>query len=473
MIHKPIQIKNLSLTFPHKICFEDFSATVLYGNRIAIIGRNGGGKSTLLKIIQGLVGPSEGEIIVPKDIVCGYVPQIVENFDSLSGGERFNQALTDALRVYPNLFLLDEPTNHLDRKNRKSLMRMLQNYPGTLIVASHDTELLRNCIDMLWHIENGKIRVFSGKYDDYMREKNIQHASLESEISIFKKQQKGMHQDLMKEQVRAAKSRAKGEKNIDQHKWPTIVSKAKSLRAEETTGRKKSSINNKKSELLDKLSELYCPEIIKPTFSFVANDVDNRVLVTIHDGCAGYKENENVLTNVNFSVMSNDRVAIVGDNGSGKSTLIKAILGNPEIIKFGEWQIAKYTECIGYLDQHYKNIDPEKTVLQTISELVPNWSHADVRRLLNDFLFRKNEEVFAKVATLSGGEKARLSLAKIAANTPKLLILDEVTNNLDLETREHVIQVLKEYPGAIIIISHDEDFLKEIDVSDYYALNRK
>lgn len=123
-------------------------------------------------------------------------------------------------------------------------------------------------------------------------------------------------------------------------------------------------------------------------------------------------------------------------------------------------------EDIGYLDQHYGTLNPDKTVLETIADLVPHLPHAEIRRHLNDFLFRKNEEVNALVSTLSGGEKARLSLAQIAAKTPKLLILDEITNNLDLETKEHVTQVLKAYPGAMIIISHEADFLEEIGISE-------
>lgn len=158
-------------------------------------------------------------------------------------------------------------------------------------------------------------------------------------------------------------------------------------------------------------------------------------------------------------------MAIIGDNGSGKSTLIKAILGDESVCKTGDWHVIK-REDIGYLDQHYGTLNPDKTVLETISDLVPNWSHTEVRRHLNDFLFRKNEEVNAIVSILSGGEKARLSLAQIAAKTPKLLILDEITNNLDLETKEHVVQVIKAYPGAMIIISHEADFLEEIGISE-------
>lgn len=146
--------------------------------------------------------------------------------------------------------------------------------------------------------------------------------------------------------------------------------------------------------------------------------------------------------------------------------MIKAILGDATVTKSGVWHAPKPSD-IGYLDQHYRTLNQGKTVLETIQELVPSWSHAEVRSHLNDFLFRKNEEVQASFATLSGGEKARLSLAQIAAKPPQLLILDEITNNLDLETRNHVMQVLKDFPGAMIIISHDEDFLEEIHVNSY------
>jgi ATPase subunit of ABC transporter with duplicated ATPase domains len=164
-----------------------------------------------------------------------------------------------------------------------------------------------------------------------------------------------------------------------------------------------------------------------------------------------------------------ERIAVAGDNGSGKSSLIKAILGDREVRRSGSWFVPKHEE-IGYLDQHYATLDPQKSVLGTIQEMVPTWSHGEVRRFLNDFLFRKNGEVNALVSTLSGGEKARLSLAQIAARTPRLLILDEISNNLDLETRGHAIQVLKAYPGAMIIVSHDEDFLRRVYVSCRYEI---
>jgi ATPase subunit of ABC transporter with duplicated ATPase domains len=469
MSHKPIQLRNVGVSFPQKVCFENLTAQIQYGDRIALIGQNGSGKSTLLKMLQGLVEPSQGEIGVPDNVVFGYVPQVIDEFESLSGGQRLNQTLTQALARDPNLLLLDEPTNHLDLHNRRSLMRMVQNYPGTLVIVSHDVELLRTCVDTLWHIENGKISIFSGTYDDYRREFDLKRASLEQKLMSLDRQKKETHQALMKEQVRAAKSRTKGEKHIEQRKWPTIVSDEKARRAVETSGRKKKVITHKKQELIDQLSELRLPEILKPKFSLKVSGIGSKTLVSIQEGTCGYKEP--ILQNLHLSVGPQDRIAIRGDNGSGKTTLIKAIINDPRIITSGHWHVPN-CEDIGYLDQHYGTLESHKTVLETINDLVPTWTHADIRRHLNDFLFRKNEEVNALIRTLSGGEKARLSLAQIAAKTPKLLILDEITNNLDLETRDHVIQVLTAYPGAIIVVSHDEDFLKSINVTHFYNINQ-
>ncbi len=456
MTHKPIHIKDLDLSFSHKTCFENFNCQIPYGSRIAIIGRNGSGKSSLLKMIGAMHH---------EDVIVGYVPQVIVDHAVLSGGQRLNKAVTKALSLDPNVLLLDEPTNHLDSRNRKSLMRMLQNYPGTLMMVSHDKELLRQCADTLWHIDNGKIHIFSGNYDDYIHEVKLKRSSVERELELLSRKSKGMHHKLMQEQQRSSKSKVKGQKSIDQRKWPTVVSNAKAGRAEETSVCKKSAIDKRKSDLAESLSDLRLPEIIIPKFSIEGSDTSRGVIIQISAGSVGYIEGKPILSGIALSLQSPERMAITGDNGSGKSTLIKAILGDESVYKTGEWHVIK-REDIGYLDQHYSTLHPDKTVLETIADLVPAWSHAEIRRHLNDFLFRKNEEVNALVSTLSGGEKARLSLAEIAAKTPKLLILDEITNNLDLETKDHVIHVLKSYPGAMIVISHEADFLEEIGISE-------
>lgn len=472
MTHKPIQLSNLSLSFPHKTCFDDFTADIHYSDRIAIIGRNGSGKSTLLKMLQGLKLQTYGNINIPTALTMGYVPQIIEDYSSLSGAERFQEALTKALCNNPNCLILDEPTNHLDSSNRQALLRMLDNYPGTLIIVTHDVDLLERITDQFWHIDNSKIHIFKGHYSDYVSENKIKRGSIEHELYALNRQKKESHKALMQEQHRAAKSRQKGKKSIRQNKWPTIVSDAKAHRAEKTTGRKKEKINEKKCVLQEKLSELRLPKIITPKFSLNATDLGCNSVVSITEGSVGYSKDKILIDEINIQLIQGGHLAITGNNGSGKTTLIKAIMNHSIIIKSGTWLTPKIND-IGYLDQHYSTLDNDKSVFQTLLDCTPDWSDSQIRQHLSDFLFFTNETVFAKVATLSGGEKARLSLALIAAQTPRLLLLDEITNNLDIETRDHVIQVLRAYPGSLIVISHDEHFLKDINISNRHELSKK
>jgi ATPase subunit of ABC transporter with duplicated ATPase domains len=357
------------------------------------------------------------------------------------------------------MMLLDEPTNHLDRHNRKSLMRMLDGYCGTLIIVTHDRELLRNCIDILWHIDDGKITIFHGNYDDYIGEMHRRRQSILHHMELLEREKKSTHQKLMKEQERSAKSKSSGEKKVATGRWMKSTGDLKEMKAEKSQGSKRKAIDEKKQKLLEQLSEIRLPEIIMPKFHLSHRDMGDKNIVSIINGSVGYGD-QIILQNINLSVGSRERVAIVGDNGCGKTTLVKAILGDANIAKSGDWNAPNSCD-IGYLDQHYGNLDPEKSAVEIISEANPTWSHAEIRRHLNDFLFRKNEEVNAPAKNLSGGERARLSLAKIAAHPPKLLILDEITNNIDLETQDHVAEILREYPGAMILISHDDDFLNE------------
>jgi ATPase subunit of ABC transporter with duplicated ATPase domains len=465
-MHKPIFFNRISLYFPNKICFEDFSLQIQPGNRIAIIGNNGSGKSTLLKIIKGDSEPSSGEVTNNKSIVFGYVPQLIYEYKYLSGGEKFNKALSAAISQHPDVLLLDEPTNHLDLKNRKSLMKMLNFYKGTLIVVSHDVELLRNSIDILWHIDNnGQIKVFHGRYDDYC-DTILQHRhSIEDELSFLAKEKKETHKALMKEQERAKKSKQRGEKLVEHKRWLPTVGDLKASYATRTAGKRNSLITNSAKSLNERLSNLRLHEIIKPTFSLTAKDIGTKTIVSISDGQIGYVDKV-ILNNINLSVAGGQHLAIVGDNGSGKTTLMKAILNDLQVIKTGVWDLPDISE-IGYLDQHYSSLDSTKTVLESLTDLIPSKTYTDIRDFLNSFLFKKNEEVNKSISVLSGGEKARLALAKIALQTPKLLLIDEITNNIDLETKEHVAQVLKEFPGAMIIISHDPAFLEKINNGGY------
>ncbi|MDR0734224.1 MAG: ATP-binding cassette domain-containing protein [Elusimicrobiota bacterium] len=465
-MHKPIVISDISLSFPDKMCFADFSCIIQPAARIAVIGRNGGGKSSLLKILTGLMQPSSGEISNTENLTISYVPQIITDRPSLSGGERFNKALTSALAQNPDVLLLDEPTNHLDARNRRALMQMLRFYAGTLIIVSHDRELLKNTAATLWHIDNGHINIFNGSYEDYLERQKIQRAAAQRELCLLDKEKTLAHKALMKEQARAAQSRKHGERLSKTGKWPPIIAGGKKRQAQNTAGAKYAGINERRAQVHEKLSSLYIPEIIKPKFSITSAQAQSGAIIIVQDGAAGYGGRP-LLEGINFSLAGNERMAITGGNGSGKTTLLKALMRDGGVKTSGGWTLPK-KEDIGYLDQHYANIDYDKTVFENIKRLMSAAAHAQIRDFLNDFLFRKQGEVNCSAATLSGGERARLSFALIAARTPKLLILDEITNNIDLETKDHLAQILKDFPAALIAVSHERGFLEEINITKYY-----
>ncbi len=464
-----IQLTELSLYFSNQSCFEAFNQQIFFGDRIALIGDNGSGKSSLLKIISKLIPPSEGLVQYEEGVTISYVPQLREA-SSLSGAEQFNHSLTQALAQQPDVLILDEPTNHLDKDNRRSLIRLLDQFYGTLIIATHDVALLNQWEYSFWYFKQKNISTFHGNFAHFQQQNKLERQVLQNELEHLHKERKQAHEALMKEQKRAKNSRLKGEKAIEQAKWPTIVSKAKALRAQENSGKKKKALFEHKEQLVERLAGLGFEEEINPQFMLKTGAINTKALVTIHNGSVSYT-NKCVLNNINLNVTCQSRVAVCGKNGSGKSTLIKAIKNDSMVHKEGLW-VTPYLKEIGYLDQHYQDLKSGISVLDTIQEQQPSWTHQQIRNHLNDFLFRKNEQVYSSIEFLSGGEKARLSLAKIAAKPPKLLILDELTNNLDLKTRSHVIKVLRQYTGALIVISHDDDFLEQIDLNCLYTIEK-
>lgn len=463
-----IQLIDLSLYFPEKLCFEDFNYRIHSGERIALIGDNGSGKSSMLKIINRLMQPSDGSIRYADPVVISYVPQLIHDYETCSGAERFNKSLTEALAQDPDVLLLDEPTNHLDTKNRQSLMRLLEQYQGALIIASHDVHLLNQNDFCFWHFNQKKITVFQGSFEHLQQQQTMRVQALEEKIGYLRQQKKQNHQALMQEQHRAKNSRLKGEKSLQQAKWPTIVSKSKVLKAQETSGKKKKALTENKEFLLEQLQELGFEEEITPHFDLPLSMNTTKALITITEASIAYSDKK-ILSQINLNLSAQSRLAVCGANGSGKSTLLKAIMNDGTVQREGSW-ITPARKDIGFLVQHYRQLQENDTVLETIQKCRPDWNHEQIRHHLNDFLFRKNPQVYSKIAMLSGGEKARLSLAQIAAMPPKLLILDELTNNLDLRTKNHVITLLKSYPGAFIVISHDQDFLEQIDITERYFI---
>jgi ATPase subunit of ABC transporter with duplicated ATPase domains len=461
-----ISLENVGVSFNEGVCFEGVFTSINSGCRVGIIGDNGAGKSSLLRVISGELTPSQGAIKSKGKTVL--VPQIIRDFPDLSGGQRFNKSLSLAFSYKPDFLLLDEPTNHLDVKNKNSLMKMINNFSGGVIVASHDEQLLRNCINTFWHICSGKINIFSGHYDDYIQSLSQKRNTLLSDIDQIKKDKKLAHKSLMKEQARSKASADHGKKLVAQKRWIPAIANAKASTASLTAGKKNAALVEKRRTLSDELSNLKVAQTITPTFSLNAKAVGNKTLLYISQGCAGYLDKK-VLENLTLSLAATQHLAITGDNGSGKTTLFKAILNDPSIIKSGIWDVPDRCD-IGYLDQNYSDLYDDKTVFENIEPLMAGQTYIQIRNLLMDFLFKKNEEVNKPVTFLSGGQRARLALCKIAAASPKLLLIDEITNNIDIQTKNHCAQVLRNYPGAMMIISHDESFLESIAVGERFLL---
>ncbi|MDR3551068.1 MAG: ABC-F family ATP-binding cassette domain-containing protein [Candidatus Babeliales bacterium] len=464
MSHKVITINDISLYSHDHPCFEHFSTQIHADKHIVIMGSNGAGKSSLLRIVQGIDSPTHGKVSIPQDLTFGYVPQTVTDHPELSGGQRFNKALSHAISLDPDVLCLDEPTNHLDIKNKRSLIGMLQRYQGTLIIISHDPDILTLDFDEIWHIDQGKITMFYGNYTQYLVEHDIKQQTSIAQREQLQKGKREVRKAIQQEQKRVASSKIANKYENDK-----MLLSAMKASGDRTQGKNLKRLHGKQDKIQEKLAVNHIHDKIEPNFNLDAQKLSSsKAIVSITDGSCGYIQP--ILHDINLQILPTDRIAIIGDNGSGKSTFFKALLDDTSVTRQGDW-IMPPQKAIGHLDQHYSNLNPALTVTEVIQEAAPDWDDRQVRKHLNDYLFHKPGQVTKKVSVLSGGEKARLSLAQIATQQPYLLLLDEITNNVDIETREHIIDVLSVYPGAMIIISHDQDFLQALEIETIYHIH--
>ncbi|MFV1010653.1 ABC-F family ATP-binding cassette domain-containing protein [Bacillus cereus] len=507
-----LQVNALSKLYGAETILANIKLEVQTKDRIALVGRNGAGKSTLLKIIAGELSYDGGEIIKPKDVSIGYLAQNTgletsltiwdemltvfthlqqmetklrrleqemgkeENFSNeatyerlladydqlqlnykdqggyqyeadirsilsglgfpvethqttistLSGGQKTRLALGKLLLTKPDLLILDEPTNHLDIETLTWLEQYLQGYPGAILIVSHDRYFLDKLVTQVYEISNKESRRFVGNYSKYL---DLKSALYEQEMKRYEKQQDEI-----------AKLEDFVQKNIAR---ASTTKRAQSRRKQ-----------------LDRMELLTRPlgDSKSASFHFDIEKQSGNDVLQVNDATIGYDENP-IIEHVTMRLTRGDSVALVGPNGIGKSTLLKSIVNKLPLLN-GDVSFGSNVS-VGYYDQEQANLTSSKRVLNELWDEYPLQPEKEIRTILGNFLFT-GDDVLKPVSSLSGGQKARLALAKLMMQKSNLLILDEPTNHLDLNSKEILENALIDYPGTLLFVSHDRYFINRV-----------
>jgi len=505
-----ISIQNVKKRYGKQILFDDLTISFVSGQRIALIGANGTGKTSLLRMILGLEKPDQGAVAVPTDLSIGHLPQEVEvlssksplfivlepferllNFENaydsiakslddhesptfkkvlekidklqneleyhdvfslvsraksilaglgvpsdkweqpiaaLSGGFRMRVVLGRLLLLQPQALLLDEPTNHLDMDSLIWLEKFLDRFSGTLIIVSHDREFLNRMTRHTAEIHNGGITVYKGNYDAYAAYKVEREESLKNTT-------KNLERKI-----------AQTERFIERFR-----SKATKASAVQSRVKMAQSLKEELPALSEKTHTIH--------FSFPLSRPSGQVPLKVERISVAYSTAP-VFSDLSFIVTRGDKIAIVGPNGTGKTTLLK-VLAQEIAVSFGAVTIGHNAD-IRYFSQHVLDqLSPDKTLFETITEASGSGDRTYIQNVLGSFLF-SGENVNKTVSVLSGGEKSRLALATILSKAGNVLLLDEPTNHLDIQSIEILAQALQEFPGTVLMVSHNEYFISKV-----------
>lgn len=440
---------------------------IVAGEKIGIVGVNGVGKSTLLGIMAGTIRPDQGQVIRYTDlsymqqldtvrpendevnpVVAGKLSIRREYTDFLSGGERTRYKIAAALSEEKPLLLADEPTANLDINGRELLESMFQTFSGALVIISHDRQLLDAISEVIWEIEDGELKIYPGNYTDYLVQKENDRRHREREYEKYIDNKRQLEAAIVERRARSAAARKAparmGNAEARLHKMGNQKGKAnldKAVKAMET--------RLKKLEIKGKPKEQR-----SASFDFISSgDLASRVVIRGEriNKCFGDRF---LFHNAEFTLQNRQKAALFGPNGSGKTTLLNMIVRRDEGIYLSA------QARIGYFRQGMDDLNLDRSILENVLVTSVQGEGA-VRNLLAQLLFRR-EDVFKKAAVLSGGERTRVSLARIIASDANVLLLDEPTNYLDLSSLEALEDVLTEYRGTLLFVSHDRKFINRV-----------
>ena len=464
---KSISLLNISFAYSGMDdLFTDLSYSFSTDKKVAIIGDNGVGKTTLLKIISGDLLPDSGRLV--RNATCKLLNQI-NTEATKSGGQSQQQALERVFDSGADILLLDEPTNNLDATARQDFFKKLFSYHGGAVIVSHDRELL-NQMDMLLELHNGKISVFGGNYDFYIAQKRQLQESLESKYTDVQKEIARLNTTITKAQNTCQHHEAKQQKDKNNKSAGSkIAVNALKGKSQETEAKRRKLIQKKLSKQLEfsaELSEQMRNETIK--IPLPNEKVYDKEIVRLENVFFSY-DDQNVLSDFNFTVRAGERVRLLGKNAAGKTTLLKLIGG---VLQPSAGYI-KTSGNIAYLNQDLSLLNPDKSVVENIAEYAGILQH-NAHAIAANFGFR-GDATKKKIGILSGGELLKATLAAVigSGKQPDLLMLDEPTNNLDIKSTIVLEDVLKQYRGAILIVSHDEAFINNLNIDKLAVIQRQ
>ncbi len=501
MQHSQFQILVNQLSYGNdKPLFQSLS--LAFGNeKTGLIGRNGVGKSTLLKLLMGEITAESGSIQITGTVA--YCPQqmnipasttvadlleiqnelgtirrylnvfglkhidLYQSAADLSGGERTRLLLAKVFSSNADFLVLDEPTNNLDITARELLYDAVSRWNKGLLIVSHDRTLL-NLMDRTIELTSLGADIYGGNYDHYEEQKLLRRDATQRELSDAKKALNKTRTSAQATRERGEQKRSQGRKLFLTGKIDKLFARAQQGRSERTHGRSTRQAENQINDAQQKVTaarakiEVHEDIIVDLPATHVPN---GKIIVDLEHVYFSPKNKCTIINNFSLCMTGPERIALIGANGSGKTTLVKLILGE---LTATTGKIFIGTEHISYLDQQAKTLNPELSIAANFLRLNPEAKPIDAHAALAKFLFR-NTAAHKLVKNLSGGEKLRaeLACALMAKHPPQLLILDEPTNHLDLASIAGIESALKNYQGAMIVISHDMRFLENIDVSKF------
>lgn len=423
------------------------------GQKVGLVGNNGVGKSTFLKILLGLDKDFAGQIEVKAD--WAYVPQLQER-SSLSGGEQVWKSIQEAFAQRPQLLIMDEPTANLDQEHQEKLIKQIKRYRGSLLVVSHDRHFLNQIASHIWHLEEGKVQVYLGNYEAFVESRRARREGQQQAYEAYQKKVAQLKKAQQERQVKAQKM-GKKKKGISSSEWKVSAmmgsydSQAKSMA-------KTAKHLEKRIERLDKVEQPRKERWVKMEAKG-ALDTGLHSLFRLQDGQLWIEETY-LFDFPQLGMTFGDKLALVGSNGTGKTSFVWKLISK-ELEGYYNPKLR-----IAYFSQDLTSLNEEETAFVNASSR----SLQDRVTVLNllGMLGLSYDKAQQKVANLSGGERVRLSLAKVLLTDANLLILDEPTNFLDLTAIEALERFLTEYQGSVLVISHDQDFVDKVARSKWW-----